>query len=240
MREKLKDQGKMKIKICGITREMDVKTCETKGAELIGFINIKRSKRFVDAHEIQKLSSIMEDKSKAVLVTETEDLFEVESLIESTGIKYVQFHSQSAPRLRRFKENNPDVKVIRAVGIPESLGEEKIKEIEVYADVCDYLLFYYEVSCKTGGTGKQIPLELAVKAVDAARKNSQISLLLAGGMDSNRMKSEGKILKDYFEYVDVNSGVEDQPGVKDENKIMEFMDVMNREVVNYDFQGEIR
>jgi len=38
----------------------------------------------------------------------------------------------------------------------------------------------------------------------------------------------------------VNSGVEDQPGVKDENKIMEFMDVMNREVVNYDFQGEIR
>ena len=66
------------------------------------------------------------------------------------------------------------------------------------------------------------------------------SLLLAGGMDSNRMKSEGKILKDYFEYVDVNSGVEDQPGVKDENKIMEFMDVMNREVVNYDFQGEIR
>lgn len=219
----------MKVKICGITREEDVETCETKGAELIGFINIKRSKRYVDVDEVQRLTSIMQNKSKAVLITETEDLVEVESLIESTGIKHVQFHSQPAADLKRFKESNPQVKVIRAVGIPECMGEEKIEEIKDYADVCDYLLFDYEVAGKSGGTGKHIPLELAVKVADAARKNTQISLFLAGGMNIHRIKNEGKILKDFFDYVDVNSGVEDQPGVKDEEKIIEFMNVMNEE-----------
>jgi Phosphoribosylanthranilate isomerase len=219
----------MKVKICGITREEDVKTCLEKGAELIGFINIKRSKRFVDVDKIRSLSSSMEDKSKAVLVTETEDLVELESVIESTGIRYVQFHSQSAAELERFKESNPQVKVIKAVGIPEIMGEKKIEEIKGYADVCDYLLFDYEFAGKSGGTGKQIPLDLAVKAAETARKNPQIRLLIAGGMNSHRMKTEGKILKDYFDYIDVNSGVEDMPGVKDEEKIIEFMKVINKE-----------
>jgi phosphoribosylanthranilate isomerase len=217
----------MKVKICGITNEEDVKTCERNGTELIGFINIPRSKRFIEVDDIQKLTASMQDKSRAVVVTETEDLVEVESLIESTGIQYLQFHSQSAAELKRFKENNPQVKVIRAVGISEVMGEEKSKEINDYASVCDYLLFDYEVAGKSGGTGKQIPLELAVKAAEAARKNSHVGLFLAGGMDSHRMKSEGKILEDFFDYVDVNSGVENQPGEKDENKIIEFMKVMN-------------
>ena len=217
----------MKVKICGITNEEDVKTCERNGTELIGFINIPRSKRFIEVDDIQKLTASMQDKSRAVVVTETEDLVEVESLIESTGIQYVQFHSQSAAELKRFKENNPQVKVIRAVGISEVMGEEKSKEINDYASVCDYLLFDYEVAGKSGGTGKQIPLDLAVKAAEATRKNPHVGLFLAGGMDSRRMKSEGKILEDFFDYVDVNSGVENQPGEKDENKIIEFMKVMN-------------
>ncbi|MEN6593062.1 MAG: phosphoribosylanthranilate isomerase [Methanobacterium sp.] len=217
----------MKVKICGITRKEDVKTCERNGAELMGFINIQRSKRFVDVDKIHSLISTMQDKSRAVVVTETEDLVEVESLLESTGIQYVQFHSQSATELKRFKENNPQVKVIRAVGIPESMAGEKVEEIKDYADVCDYLLFDYEVAGKSGGTGKQIPLDLAVKAAEAARKNPQIGLFLAGGMDSHRMKSEGKILEDVFDYVDVNSGVENQPGEKDENKIIGFMKVID-------------
>jgi len=217
----------MKVKICGITNEEDVKTCERNGTELIGFINIPRSKRFIEVDDIQKLTAYMQDKSRAVVVTETEDLVEVESLIESTGIQYVQFHSQSAAELKRFKENNPQVKVIRAVGISEVMGEEKSKEINDYASVCDYLLFDYEVAGKSGGTGKQIPLDLAVKAAEATRKNPHVGLFLAGGMDSRRMKSEGKILEDFFDYVDVNSGVENQPGEKDENKIIEFMKVMN-------------
>lgn len=218
----------MKVKICGITSAHDVETCEAQGADLIGFINIQRSKRYVEVSQIQNLTASMHDKSRAVLVTETEDLDEVESVIEATGIQVVQFHSQSAAELERFKEKNPQVKVIRAVGIPESMKDEKVEEIEGFADICDYLLFDFEVAGKSGGTGKQIPLDLTVKAAKAARKNPQIELFLAGGIDNQRMKSEGLSIRDVFDYVDVNSGVEDQPGEKNRDKIIEFMNTVNK------------
>ena len=50
----------MKVKICGITRYEDVSKCEELGANLIGFINIERSKRHVNIKEIIKLVSIHE------------------------------------------------------------------------------------------------------------------------------------------------------------------------------------
>jgi len=47
-------------------------------------------------------------------------------------------------------------------------------------------------------------------------------------MNTERMKNEGKMLKKIFDYVDVNSGVEDLPGVKNELKISEFMKTCNQ------------
>ncbi len=217
----------MKVKICGITREEDVKTCEANGAELIGFINIERSRRFVDVDKIRRLSSFLQDKSKAVLVTETPDLDEIQRSMETTGMGVVQFHSLSATEIGIFKDNNPQVKVIKAVGVPERMNDRKVDEIKDYAEICDSLLFDFEVEGKSGGTGKQIPLDLALKAAQIARKQTRkVELFLAGGMNSDRMRREGDILKDVFDYVDVNSGVEDQPGEKDEDKIFEFMNTV--------------
>ncbi|HEY0196886.1 MAG TPA: phosphoribosylanthranilate isomerase [Methanobacterium sp.] len=217
----------MKVKICGITREEDVKKCEANRADLIGFINIGRSKRFVELDKVLNLTSLMQDKSKAVLVMETDDIVEAQKAIEITGINLVQFHSLSFDYIKKFRQNNPKVKIIKAVGIPESMSDQKINEIEAYAEICDYLLFDFEVDGKSGGTGKQIPLNQAVKAAETALKyNKEIELLLAGGIDSHRIKTEGKTLEKVFDYVDINSGVEDQPGYKSEAKIREFMDVL--------------
>ena len=52
----------MNIKICGIRRKKDLLSCEKAGADLIGFINIKRSKRMVEIPEINYLTSSMKDK----------------------------------------------------------------------------------------------------------------------------------------------------------------------------------
>lgn len=217
----------MKVKICGITRDEDVKKCEVNSADLIGFINIKRSPRFVNLDKICRLTSLMQDKSNAVLVMETEDIDEAQKSIETTEIKIIQFHSLSIENIKKFRQNNPSVKIIKAVGIPERIDHQKINEIEAYAKICDYLLFDFEVKGKSGGTGKQIPLNQAVKVAETAQKyNKEIELFLAGGIDSQRIKSEGKALEKVFDYVDVNSGVEDQPGYKSEAKIREFMDLL--------------
>lgn len=210
----------MKVKVCGITNLEDLKTCENHNPAFIGFINVKRSKRFVDIEEINELTKWMENPEKIVLVLEPETIDEVLDKTEKCGIKNVQLHSLAPDEIFQIKNIN----VIRAIGIPEKIDDSKKKEIEEFARVCNYLLFDYEVSGKSGGTGKQIPLEVAENAAETAKTiNPDVKLILAGGMNTERMKNEGKTISKIFDYVDVNSGVEDSPGIKNKSKISEFI-----------------
>ncbi len=218
----------MKVKICGITQAEDVRVCEENNADLIGFINIKRSKRFVEINGINRLASKLKNREKAVLVIEPNNLEEAEITLKETDINIVQFHSLSSDAIHRLKGSvQKQLKIIKAVGIPERITSEKKVEIEDFAMVCDSLLFDYESNGKSGGTGKPIPLELAFQAAEIARKvNDNIELFLAGGLDLKLIKNEGEIIREVFDFVDVNSGVEDQPGLKNENKVKKILQII--------------
>jgi phosphoribosylanthranilate isomerase len=100
-------------------------------------------------------------------------------------------------------------------------------EIQECLKISDFIIFDYEINGSSGGTGRKIPLKLAVEAASIIRKSSpEVELLLAGGIDSHRIKTEGEILEKHFDYMDVNSGVEESPGVKSETKIRELVKVM--------------
>ena len=211
----------MEFKICGITRPEDLQVCENDGSAFIGFINIKRSKRFLDIEKIRKLMDSMKNKENAVLVIEPENVEEAINSIEKSGVKNVQLHSLQAEDISGLKEIN----VIKAIGIPEEIDKSKKEEIESFAKGCRYLIFDSMIKGKSGGTGKQIPLEVAAEAAKIAKKsNENIKLFLAGGINAQRIKNEGKLIKDIFDYVDVNSGVEDSPGIKNKVKITEFVE----------------
>lgn len=210
----------MKVKICGITNEKDLKTCENYDTAFIGFINVKRSRRFISTDKIIELKGKMKDPQKAVLILEPQSADEVIKKAKKCHIKNVQLHSLSAGEIAHLK----GVNIIRAIGIPEYIDGSKIMEIENFADTCDYLLFDALVGGYNGGTGKQIPLEIARKAAKIAKAtNPHIKLFLAGGMNGQRIKNEGNKIKKIFDYVDVNSGVENNPGIKSKSKIREFM-----------------
>ncbi|MGB9937269.1 MAG: phosphoribosylanthranilate isomerase [Methanobacterium sp.] len=210
----------MDVKICGITRNEDLKTCEKYDLRFIGFINIKRSKRFLDIETVKRLVKKMENPENAVLILEPQNASEVIKKAGKSGIKNVQIHSLSADEIAEIKGIN----IIRAIGIPERISKSKVEEIEEFAEICEYILFDSVVSGKSGGTGKQISLETAIKAAEIAKiRNPDIKLVLAGGMNKERITKEGKMIKKIFNYIDVNSGVEDSPGIKNELKISEFM-----------------
>jgi len=212
----------MNVKICGITRYEDLKSSEKFDPAFIGFIHVKRSLRFIDSHKISELKRSMKDSKKAVLILEPESPDEVIKSIEKCGISTVQLHSLSPEEISQIK----DVKVIKALGIPSEIEEYKMKEIEQFSKVCHYLLLDSEISGKSGGTGRQIPIETAVEAAEIAKlSNPDIKLILAGGIDKKRIQTEGKIIKQIFDYVDVNSGVENSPGIKNTLKIKEFMEI---------------
>ncbi len=211
----------MEFKICGITRPEDIRMCENEGSAFIGFINIKRSKRFQDIKKIRELVDSMKNKEKAVLVLEPETVEEAMDSIEKSGVKNIQLHSLKAEDIDKLKKIN----VIKAIGIPEKIDESKKEEIESFAKVCKYLIFDSMIQGKSGGTGKQIPLEVAAEAAEIAKNsNENIKLFLAGGIGVQKIKNEGSLIKDIFDYVDVNSGVEDSPGIKNRDKIVEFVE----------------
>ena len=232
----------MKIKICGITRFEDVSKCEESGANLIGFINIKRSKRFVTLQEIETLVSSMKDKNRAVLVLEPDNPEEVVMKMKKTGIRIVQLHSLSNNEIKYLKwiegfQRTPlerNITVIRAIGISnESLemnelkfSSSKIKEIENFAKICDALLFDYEIKGKSGGTGLQISTAMVLEAVKIAKNvNHDIKIFLAGGINSERIKNDKELLENVLDYFDVNSGVEDRPGIKNPELVDELMEI---------------
>jgi phosphoribosylanthranilate isomerase len=168
--------------------------------------------------------------------------------IEKTGLINIQLHSLSADEIGQLKKeyqlnsatdedqqvgknhlikyDQGDLTITRALGISEVMYPEKIKEIQDFASVCDYLLFDYEIKGKTGGTGRQIPLKTASEAAKIAKNsNPDLKLFLAGGMDKKRIEKELETLEKFFDFVDVNSRVEDEPGVKNTNKINELMKI---------------
>ncbi len=213
----------MKVKICGITRAEDVMVCEENNVDLIGFINIKRSKRFMKLDKINELSSKLMIKDKSVLVIEPDNLKEAELILDKSDLNIIQLHSLSNEDISRLKELesiNKELKIIKAVGIPERITELKKIEIEDFARVCDSLLFDYENHGKSGGTGKQIPIRLVFEAAGIAKNaNDDIELFLAGGLNLKQLINEGNDIAEIFDFIDVNSGVEDQPGFKNEEKI---------------------
>lgn len=228
----------MKVKICGITRPEDVTKSESC-ADLVGFINIERSKRFLKINQINELLASMKNRKMAVLVIEPEDLEDAIMRIKKTGIKTVQLHSLSRSQIRylkwidSYKKHGFDdeLQVIRAVGISdEGITENKAREIKRFAEVCDAILLDYEVKGKSGGTGKQIPLDIAVKAAETAKNaKSTVKIFLAGGMNAKRLKNEKNVLDNIFDYVDVNSGVEDLPGIKNPDKIEYLCELVTME-----------
>lgn len=234
----------MKIKVCGITRSEDLIRCEESGAELMGFINIDRSKRNLSLKEIKTLTAGMKNKMKAVMVLEPKDIEEVVMKMKKTGVRNIQLHSLTPNQIKylRWIENyernpfEPHLKIFRAVGLSQDSTEiideepvlkpEKISEIKEFALCCDALILDYQLNGKSGGTGKQIPIKIALEAVRTAKDvDNNVEIFLAGGINTEIIRNRKEILEKVFDYVDVNSGVEDAPGIKNSQQLEELLEL---------------
>ncbi|MCK9152598.1 phosphoribosylanthranilate isomerase [Methanobacterium alcaliphilum] len=230
---------KLKVKICGITNKNDLKVVETYGANLLGFINVGRSPRYVSLDEANELLNSLNNRDKAVLVLEEKNVDKILNKIKKTGIKNVQVHSLTSSKIKILKEKidsenlqkgeNDKIRLMGVIGLSEEIFDEKKSEIESFAMHCDAILLDYQIKGKSGGTGKQIPLDVALNANKIIRnKNKDIWVFLAGGLDVKLLKNQGKIIREYFDGVDFNSTLEDSPGIKNELKIKETINQIKK------------
>lgn len=197
----------IKVKICGIRREEDLKKAIELNFDAIGFILCK-SKRQISLEEAIKLSKLTPPFLSLVAVVKDPSFEEIEKIIKSRAFTHIQFHGIESPELI---EKIP-LKTIKAIPIRD---EKDLELANHYIEAVDMLLFDTKLGRETGGTGKAFNWSVLKKY---SRKKP---FILAGGIGIHNVREAIKETKP--DVIDVNSSLEIAPGIKDQRKMEEFM-----------------
>ncbi len=196
----------VKIKICGITNSDDALACAEAGADYLGFIFYEGSPRAITPRRAAGIIAALPGSAIPVGVFVNEDPGVMEKAIADSGVRMVQLCGEEPPEaVRRIQL--PVIKVFRA---PAGSAP--------YHHPDDYRLFACMVDGATpgayGGSGAEPDLALA-RRLAAGRR-----LFLAGGLHHENVAGMIGAVRPYA--VDVNSGTERRPGVKDHRLVRLF------------------
>jgi phosphoribosylanthranilate isomerase len=190
----------MRTKICGITSYKDAMIAIEAGADALGFVFYEKSPRYISPKDASFIISKLPPFIEKVALFVNEDVHTIDTLCKESGATLAQIHFEADAELYKSLIT-PHIKVLRA----------KSKE-----DIAKYSNEYRLVDafCESyGGAGKRINIEW-FKDIDCSK------IILAGGLDATNVNA----LKEYGFYgVDVSSGVEASKGIKDPNKVEEFI-----------------
>lgn len=197
------------VKICGNTNAEDALLAAEYGADFLGFI-FAESKRRIAPAEARKTIKKMPDFRGFVGVFFNQAKKEVLSIAEDLGLRYLQFHGdETALYCQSF--SNQGFEVIKTFRIKDSMSLRRLDEYNVSAFLFD--TFSRE---EKGGTGKPFDWNLIADKPFVHEK-----LFLAGGLNVRNLAEAVKKIRPYA--VDVASGVEASPGVKDPELMKEFI-----------------
>jgi phosphoribosylanthranilate isomerase len=195
----------MFIKVCCITSAVDAVHAVESGASALGFIFWPRSPRYVTAEKVREIVSAVPTSVATVGVFVDTDADDIRRVVDVSGITTVQLNDDSAPDV----VGRIGLPVLRAVTLATS--ERVVAE---WPDDVTLLLDAHD-PVRRGGTGMTV--DWAQAAALARRRR----LVLAGGLRPTNVAEAIEIVRPYG--VDVCSGVESAPGVKDSEKIVAFI-----------------
>jgi phosphoribosylanthranilate isomerase len=194
-----------RVKLCGTTRPEDAELAAEVGAWAIGFILWPGSKRRADPAVAAGIARQQRRRLELVGVFVNPTLDEVAHAVEGIGLTHVQLHGDEGPAFAAAVAQRTGVRVIKALGIHSG------------ADIRDIERFHTDFHMlDTGrGTGKTWDWALA------AQRRSAVPVILAGGLTPENVADGIAAVHPWA--VDVASGVEAEPGIKDPVKVEAFM-----------------
>ncbi|WAC06440.1 MAG: phosphoribosylanthranilate isomerase [Thermodesulfobacteriota bacterium] len=201
-----------KIKICGITNLKDALTAVNLEVDALGFVFYPPSPRAITPDKAQQIRQEIPPFTLCVGVFVNESREEVMNVAKACRLDALQFHGNESPDYCAFF---PDYKVIKAFSLKDKADMDAIPRYSVQA----YLVDAYDPK-QYGGTGKKANWELARAAKDFG------PVILAGGLDEANVSEAIREVNPYA--VDVSSGVELSPGIKDPAKLRRFVEMVRR------------
>ena len=209
-----------KIKICGLTRPEDAALAARLGAWALGVIFAPESPRRVS---LERAVQVLEAGTKAapggakrVGVFVNAGLNEIEEAVRACRLSAVQLHGEEAPEFCAQVERRTGVAVIKALPV---FSEESVAGV-VQFDTGFVLLDTYH-PMRRGGTGEIFDWKLAAALPESIRTGR---LILSGGLTPENVTAALLAVRPFA--VDIASGVESGPGVKDPQKIKKLFETI--------------
>jgi len=204
--------GRVRIKFCGITNLRDALDADCLGVDALGFVFYKPSPRYiaplVAAQIIEKLSPFVSTVGLFVNATHQE----VSEISELTKIDVLQYHGDESPEYCE-SSSSPWIKALRVGGDVDITGE-----VLRFRNAKAILFDSYDVE-KRGGTGTSFDWSLLPVQVTCPT-------ILAGGLNSKNIGNAIRHVEPSC--VDVSGGIESSKGVKDREKMKDFVAEVNK------------
>ncbi len=199
----------IQIKICGVTNANDARACVELGADMIGFNFYPASPRYIEPTIVRGIVDALPARTCAVGVFVDADPAEIRKLAKTAGVRCVQLHGHTTPE--SCSELAREFRVIRALSTDTRFEPEHTAAFPE----CDVLIDAYHPELR-GGTGQTCDWSAARAAMRYTR-----FLILSGGLDAQNV---GRAIAAVTPHaVDVCSGVESAPGVKDHRALEQFI-----------------
>ncbi|MBN8846231.1 MAG: phosphoribosylanthranilate isomerase [Sphingomonadales bacterium] len=205
------------VKICGLSTPEAVDAAIRLGATHIGLVHFESSPRHVDLNTAAALRQRAQGQVKVALLLVNASQQLTGEALSKVRPDIVQFHGNETPEwLARVKQLVP-AQVWKAVGLKDAGTLERVQQ---YSGAADRILFDAPAAALPGGTGTRFDWSLL------KNYRSDIAWGVAGGLTPDNVAAA--IEATGAPLVDVSSGVESAPGVKDVDKIAAFLKAAGR------------
>lgn len=197
----------LRLKICGLTRREDARIAASLGASYLGTVLVPSSPRFVEPEEAWRLTEGLGVPGVAVVAGLSAG--DAADLARRAGSEILQLHGDESPETVDELRSAGPWRVWKALRVR---GRETLEEeIPRYVDVADGILLDGWHPERLGGTGTTFSWDEAAPHLEPLR--GRVELIVAGGLTPGNVARAVSALDP--DTVDVSSGVESAPGVKD-------------------------
>lgn len=207
-------------KICGLSTPEAVKAALEGGAGYVGFVFFPASPRNVRPEAAARLAEPARGRAGVVAVTVDPDDGLLEALVSGLRPDFIQLHGREPPERAAAVAARTGVRVIKALPVSDSAD---LDAAQAYDGVVDHLMFDARPpkgSALPGGVGACFDWTLL------EGRRYQRPYFLAGGLDPWNVRDA--VIQSRARLVDVSSGVERGPGLKDPGLISAFLDAVRR------------